>query len=148
MRKLCLLALALSAFILCRANVRLPNVLSSNMVLQQRSKAALWGWCEPGERIAVTTSWDGKTDSIRGTRDGNWRLSVATPAAGGPYTITIKGQNTLVLDNILFFHVPRTTAIHPQDDCPGNWTVCDSTQLKTFSAVAYFFGKKLNKELN
>jgi len=185
MRKLCLLTLALSAVILCRANVRLPNVLSSNMVLQQRSTATLWGWCEPGERIAVTTSWDGKTDSMRGTRDGNWRLSVATPAAGGPYTIRIKGQNTLVLDNILigevwlcsgqsnmemcenwglpdvkeelplcynanirFFHVPRTTATHPQDDCPGNWAVCDSTQLKSFSAVGYFFGKRLNKELN
>lgn len=185
MRKLCLLSLSLFGLVLCHANVRLPNVLSSNMVLQQRSQVNLWGWCEPGEKIAITASWNNKEDSVKGTRDGNWKLSLPTPAAGGPYTITIKGQNTLVLDNILlgevwicsgqsnmemcetwglpdvkqelpscynanirFFHVPRTTATHPQDNCPGKWTVCDSNELKQFSAVAYFFGKKLNRELN
>jgi sialate O-acetylesterase len=155
------------------------------MVLQQKSQANLWGWCDPGEKIAVTASWDHHTDSITGTRDGNWRLTMSTPTAGGPHTITIKGWNTIVLDNILigevwvcsgqsnmemcenwglpdvkaelltcytdkirFFRVPRTTAKTPQDDCPGQWTVCDSNALKQFSAVAYFFGKKLNRELN
>jgi sialate O-acetylesterase len=49
---------------------------------------------------------------------------------------------------IRFFHIPRTTAAYPQDDCPGKWTICDSDELKSFSAVAYFFGKKLNKELD
>lgn len=183
MRIYCLLALLVPA-VFCKANVRLPAVLSSNMVLQQRSQVNLWGWSEPGEKIAVTTSWDHETTSITGTRDGNWRLTLATPAAGGPYTITINGQNRIVLDNILigevwvcsgqsnmemcetwglpdvkaelptcytdkirFFHVPRTTAKTPQDDCPGAWTACDSNTLKQFSAVGYFFGKKLNKEL-
>jgi sialate O-acetylesterase len=50
--------------------------------------------------------------------------------------------------NIRFFHVPRTTAFYPQENCQGAWKVCDSNELKTFSAVGYFFGKKLNKELN
>jgi hypothetical protein len=30
---------------------------------------------------------------------------VQTPAAGGPYTITFNGQNTVVLDNILIGEV-------------------------------------------
>jgi sialate O-acetylesterase len=50
--------------------------------------------------------------------------------------------------NIRFFHIPRTTSTHPQDDCPGKWTPCDSNELKSFSAVGYFFGKKLNQDLN
>src|SRR5579871_4472891 len=99
MRKSCLLALSILSVLGCFGNVRLPNVLSSNMVLQQHAQASLWGWCEPGEKIAITTSWDGRIDSVTGTRDGNWRLPIQTPGAGGPYTITIKGQNTLTLDN-------------------------------------------------
>ena len=185
MRKISLLIVLVPAILTCKANVRLPSVLSSNMVLQQHSRVNLWGWCEPGEKITITTSWDHKADSVKGTRDGNWRLAVATPAAGGPYTIVIRGQNTIHLENILigevwvcagqsnmemcetwglpdvkaelptcynanirFFRIPRTTSRYPQDDCPGEWAVCDSNTLKQFSAAAYFFGKKLNHDLN
>jgi sialate O-acetylesterase len=167
------------------ANVRLPAVLSDNMVLQQRSTTKLWGWCEPGERIYVTASWNNNGDSVKGTRDGNWQLSLATPAAGGPYTIEIKAGNTIVLKNVLvgevwvcsgqsnmemsetwgltdveqelpscyngnirFFQIPKTTATNPQDDCKAQWAVCDSNELKRFSAVGYFFGKRLNQQLN
>jgi sialate O-acetylesterase len=185
MRKLCLLALAITGIIAARANVRLPNVLSSNMVLQQRSQANLWGWCEPGEKIKIVASWNDKVDSVTGSRDGRWKFTLPTPAAGGPYTITIKGQNLITLGNILigevwvcsgqsnmemceswglpdvkaelptcanpnlrFFRIVRTTSTTPQDDLPGKWTACDSNELRSFSAVAYFFGKKLNQDLN
>jgi len=167
------------------ANVRLPAVLADNMVLEQHATAKLWGWCDPGEKIYITPSWSRVTDSVKGTRDGHWVLAVATPAAGGPYTIEIKGWNTITLKNVLigegwvcsgqsnmemcetwglpdvkaelptcansrirFFHVPRTTSTSVQDDCTGRWAACDSNELKTFSAVAYFFGKTLNKELD
>jgi len=83
------------------SEVRLPAVLSDGMVLQQRSHARIWGWSDPTEKIFVTTSWDGHTDSTLGTRDGNWQLAVATPAGGGPYTITIRGHNTIELKNVL-----------------------------------------------
>jgi len=186
MRYYCLLTLVGSLTIFSsQANIRLPHVLSSTMVLQQQSQVNLWGWCEPGEKIAITTSWNHRTDSVKGTRDGNWRVTMPTPAAGGPYTIIFKGQNTIVLDSILigevwvcsgqsnmemcetwglpdvkadlptcytdkirFFHVPHTTSQSPQDDCQGGWTICDSNTLKQFSALAYYFGKKLNHELN
>jgi len=167
------------------ANVRLPAVLADNMVLEQHATAKLWGWCDPGEKIFVTPSWSQVTDSVKGTRDGHWVLTVATPAAGGPYQIEIRSWNTITLKNVLigevwvcsgqsnmemcetwglpdvkaelpscannrirFFHVPRTTSMTVQDDCPGRWAVCDSNEVKTFSAIAYFFGKKLNKELD
>ena len=70
------------------ADVRLPAVLGSNMVLQQQSKVKLWGWADPAEIIYITTSWNNKTDSVKTTRDANWQLFVQTPAAGGPFTIT------------------------------------------------------------
>lgn len=175
-------------FIAAHAAIRLPAVISSNMVLQQQSTVKLWGWCSPWEKIAITTSWNNKTDSLKGTRDANWVHSIQTPAAGGPFTITIWGSNTaapVVLENVLigevwvcsgqsnmewnyynklpdiaaelptcynknirFFHIPKTTAVTPQDDCAAKWTICDSNTLRFFSAVGYFFGKKLNHDLN
>lgn len=50
-------------------------------------------------------------------------------------------------DNIRFFNIPKTTATNPQDNCAGTWEVCDSNSLKSFSAVGYFFGLKLQKSL-
>jgi len=185
MKRSCLFLFLFLGFAGLRAEVRLPAVLASNMVLQQRSNVKFWGWSEPGERIYVTTSWDRGTDSVRGSRDGKWELLLATPAAGGPYTIEIKGSNRIVLENVLigevwvcsgqsnmemceawglpdvkeelpvcanpkirFFQLPKTTAVHPQDDCSAKWAQCDSNTLRRFSAVGYFFGKRLNRELN
>lgn len=179
-----IIAFSFFAFI-AKADIRLPNILGSNMILQQQSSVKLWGWADPSEKIFITTSWNNKTDSVVTTRDANWMLQVQTPAAGGPYTITLKGNNTVVLDNVLigevwvcsgqsnmemnygwglpdvgaelptcknssirFFYIPKTTATTPQDNCGGKWVECDSNTLKSFSAVGYFFGKKLNSTLN
>ncbi len=167
------------------ANVRLPNVISNNMVLQQQSNARLWGWAEPGEKIMITTSWDNKTDSVTANRNAEWQMNVTTPKAGGPYIVTLKGYNTIELHNVMigevwvcsgqsnmemsgswglqdikaelpsaynasirFYHIPKTTAPYPQDNSGGNWEVCDSNTLKTFSAAGYFFGKQLQQKLN
>ncbi len=186
MKKTLALVALLSLTIALKANIRLPNVINNDMVLQQQSSVKLWGWAGPAEKIYVTTSWNNKTDSVLSTRDASWMLQVQTPAAGGPYTITLKGQNTIVLNNVLigevwvcsgqsnmemndgwggiadikaalatcansnirFFTIPKTTAQYPQDNCGGEWLACDSNTLKTFSAAAYFFGKKLNTDLN
>ncbi len=87
------------------ADIRLPNILGDNMVLQQKSEAVLWGWANPGEKIFVTTSWNMKTDSVVGDGDARWKIKIPTPAAGGPHTITLKGKNVIVLDNILIGEV-------------------------------------------
>jgi sialate O-acetylesterase len=50
--------------------------------------------------------------------------------------------------NIRFFNIPKTTSLSPQDDVNAKWTECDSNTLKSFSAIGYFFGKKLNKDMN
>jgi sialate O-acetylesterase len=50
--------------------------------------------------------------------------------------------------NIRFFHVPKTTALYPQDDLKAKWVVCNPEDMKRFSIAGYFFGQKLNTELN
>ncbi len=172
--------------VLCSfAEVRLPAVFSDNMVLQQQSAVAVWGWSAAGEKIYVTNSWSNTVDSTQATGNARWKLTINTPAAGGPHTVTIKGSNTIELKNVMigevwvcsgqsnmqwsslngipeieaelpnavnanirFFQIPQTTSEHPQDDCPATWAECNTETLKSFSAVAYFFGKKLQADLN
>ncbi len=50
--------------------------------------------------------------------------------------------------NIRLFHVPKSAASDLQIRGEGDWKVCDKESVQYFSAVAYFFGKKLNTELN
>lgn len=50
--------------------------------------------------------------------------------------------------NIRLFHVPKTGSDVPQENVPGRWLVCDSISLKDFSAVGYFFGKRIHEAMN
>lgn len=50
--------------------------------------------------------------------------------------------------NIRFFTIPRVKSLNPQDNNPGNWTSCTSETMPNFSSVAYFFGRKLHKDLS
>ena len=36
-----------------RAEVRLPKVFGSHMVLQQDKPLTIWGWAQPGETVTV-----------------------------------------------------------------------------------------------
>ena len=46
-----------------------------------------------------------------------------------------------------FFNAPTVTAVEPQDDIEGEWTEATSETVGGYSAVAYFFAKKLHGEL-
>ncbi|MDF4204294.1 sialate O-acetylesterase [Maribacter sp. SA7] len=50
--------------------------------------------------------------------------------------------------NIRLFTVAKRTADYPQEDTAGSWTSCSSETMQDFSAVAYFFARKLQKEMN
>ncbi len=91
--------------IYAKAAIKLPSVIASNMVLQQNTKAALWGWADAGEKITITTSWNNKTVNITADANGKWLTYVTTSKAGGPYTIQFKGSNQIVVDNVLLGEV-------------------------------------------
>ncbi|MEP7106849.1 MAG: sialate O-acetylesterase [Ferruginibacter sp.] len=181
----CATMLIFIAPVLAKAQLRLPSVISSGMVLQQKDSVNLWGWSNPGEKIFVKSGWNNHIDSTVASNGAKWKLKISTPVAGGPYEIRINTGDTITLTdvmigevwvcsgqsnmemnytwgekdiagelsnaynrNIRFFQVPKTTADYPQDDVKAHWAICDSNTIKNFSAVGYFFGKKLNQSLN
>lgn len=85
--------------------VKLAGIFGDNMVLQQDARVRLWGWCDPGEKIRIKGSWQWLGQSVRGDEQGRWHAQLATPAAGGPYTLVFKGQNRVELSNILIGEV-------------------------------------------
>ncbi len=87
------------------AKVTLPSVITDNMVLQQKTKAGLWGKAAAGTNVLITTSWDSEKYSINTNNAGNWNVKLSTPAFGGPFTITINDGDETVLRNILIGEV-------------------------------------------
>ena len=83
------------------ANIRLPAIIGSHMVLQQKSQITIWGWCDVSEKIKLKTGWDTTTYTFTGTSSAKWEIKLNTPTSGGPYQITIEGNNKIVLDDVL-----------------------------------------------
>jgi sialate O-acetylesterase len=84
-----------------RADVSLPAILSTNMVLQRDMPVPFWGWANPGEKVTVTLA----DQSVSATADdkGNWSLKLAALKAGGPIEVTVAGggANKITLANVM-----------------------------------------------
>ena len=162
------------------AQIHLPSFISDNMVLQQKFEAPIWGWANPGTHISITPSWDNTNYQTSADYSGNWIIKVATPSAGGPYSIIINkdtlinvmigevwvcsGQSNMQramyktenaeeeiqnanYPDIRLFYAARDNARSPNKDVYGQWDECTPKVDSTFSAVAYYFGRELYKEL-
>ena len=100
MKKIFLLFFALPA-LAAHGSLKLPSLIGDNMVLQRETEIKLWGESKPSEIVSATCSWDNRTYSAVSDRQGRWIIKVATPKAGGPYTInfsTSHGDTKLVKD--------------------------------------------------
>ncbi len=82
------------------ADVTIPYILSDNMVLQRDIPVNIWGWAKPGEKVTVSIS----TQKVvaKAGKNGEWKVQLKPLPAGGPFDMTIKGKNTIVLKNILY----------------------------------------------
>ena len=87
------------------ATVTLPSFFSDNMVLQQQTDAAIWGWAQSNSTVQITTSWNKKKYTTKADASGKWKLKISSPAASGPYEITITDGKPLVLHNIMIGEV-------------------------------------------
>src|SRR5690554_1752058 len=85
--------------ILAQAEVKLPKIFADHMVLQRGQEIPIWGSADPRERIEVT--FQNKTYTTRADKAGQWKLQMAASEAGGPFVLTVKGKNTLSLDDVL-----------------------------------------------
>ena len=86
---------------LAEAKVVLPSVFSDNMVFQQKTNAPIWGKADAGKSITIKASWNGKTYTGKADANGNFKIMMATPSYGGPYTVTISDGETTTLNNVL-----------------------------------------------
>jgi sialate O-acetylesterase len=83
-----------------QANVKLPVIVSDGMVLQRDTKVIIWGWASPGEKVQV--KFDKRIFRTVTDSEGSWKVSLPPMKAGGPYTMEVKGNNTININDILF----------------------------------------------
>jgi sialate O-acetylesterase len=86
-----------------RADVKLPAIFGSHMVLQQGQKDRVWGWADPGETVTVTIAFQSKT--TKADKDGKWTVTLDSMMVGGPHTMTVKGKNAITFDDVLIGEV-------------------------------------------
>lgn len=80
------------------ADVKLASPFGNHMVLQQGKKVPVWGTADPAEKITV--SFLKQKVTITADEDGQWKISLNKLAYGGPYTLTVSGKNTIVLNDV------------------------------------------------
>lgn len=87
------------------AEVKPAAVFTDHMVLQQNSDAAIWGWAKANTTVKLVTSWNHRSYTVKSDEAGKWNFKVSTPAAGGPYEISISDGEVLKLKDILIGEV-------------------------------------------
>lgn len=105
MKKNFLTAAALSAFLSAGAQVEMPHLFSDGMVLQQKTQVPVWGKASANEEVSVSNSWNSEIKTVKAGADGFWKVSVTTPCCGGPYSLTVRGKNTVHVNDVFIGEV-------------------------------------------
>ena len=102
-KKMLSLVLMTAIAIGTQAKVKLPHLVSDNMVIQQQSDVRLWGWAKPGNMVVATTSWSQERSETKADKEGRWLLTVKSPKASyKPLSITFDdGDGKVTIQNVL-----------------------------------------------
>ncbi|MBW7892842.1 MAG: sialate O-acetylesterase [Chitinophagaceae bacterium] len=100
-----LLLFVVTGVLSTEAEIKLPSIFGDHMVLQQKTEASVWGKATAGKVVKLTTSWNRKSYSAIADHNGKWLIKVATPSAGGPYSITISDGKAMTLNDVLIGEV-------------------------------------------
>jgi sialate O-acetylesterase len=84
---------------LAMAELKLPNIFSDHMVVQQKMPVKVWGWTQPGHEVTVTLA--GKSVNGKAGSDGRFDVSMPAIDAGGPYTLEIKADESRTIKDVL-----------------------------------------------
>ena len=87
------------AGIAVNANVRMPLIFADGMVLQRNKPIPVWGWADANEKIEV--HFKQQTKTITADATGKWMVKLDAEKAGGPFVLSIKGKNQIVLKDVL-----------------------------------------------
>lgn len=83
----------------------LKGLFSDHMVIQQQDEVAFWGNYNPNGEVTVSGSW-GEETSVTSDAEGNWKLDLSTPEAGGPFEVSIVTlDTTITLKDVLIGEV-------------------------------------------
>ena len=105
-----LLLMAMLPGVTLPAQVVLPKILASHMVVQRDLPVHVWGMATPGETVSV--DFRGETRTAKAGQLGHWSLFLSPGAAGGPFQMVVKGApgsgspdaaapQTVTLDDVL-----------------------------------------------
>ncbi len=82
---------------------------------------------------------------------GQSNMEMPVANRGGGYRGVANSEEEIAAANfpkIRFFTVRNTLSAQPRTDCRGEWLTCDPASVAEFSAVGYFFGRDLHRELD
>lgn len=83
-----------------QAQLRPAALFQDGVVLQRDAEVPVWGWAEAGTE--VTVSIDGQSRTATATASGRWEVSLPSMTAGGPHTLTVRGDgDTLEVRDVL-----------------------------------------------
>ena len=155
--KTLLATLTLACTLSLNAGIKLPAIISSNMILQRNTTVQLWGWADPNEKIKIKTSWTKKPINISANDEGLWKISLATTNSKATQTINLKSKSSdIKLNNILFGEVwvcsGQSNMEHPlegffnQPVYEANMTIAQSNNnnIRLFTVEKFGSKTKLN----
>jgi sialate O-acetylesterase len=121
--------IALMSFV-ANATVKVTSTFSNSMVLQRDSKVKIWGRAANEESVTVQCN-----NQSKGTiaKNGAWSVTLDPMSAGGPYTMTIKGQNSITISDVYIGEVWQCAGQSNMDTrvsyYPHYSTVMNTTKL-------------------
>ena len=130
------------------SQIKLPSIFSDNMVLQQNSEATVWGWGDPGSEIKISGSWSKDTVKAKISNQSAWKVKLKTPAAGGPFTISIKGNEEVVLKNVMIGEVWICSGQSNMEWSADSKIINTEEEVKNanYPAIRFFHVKKMGSE--
>jgi sialate O-acetylesterase len=175
MKKILLSLLIMCATTAIHAEVSLPSIMASHMVLQQKQDVPIWGWANPGESVTVTFA--GQCKTVTTGKSGTFMVKLDAMAANAtPQDLQIgtvkltdiligevwlcSGQSNMEFgfraekgvkhsnDMVRMFHVhDHVQSSFAMEDTNGDWNSFKDGNSHRFSGVGLYFGMKLQKEL-
>ena len=81
------------------AEVRLPRIFGSHMVIQQEKPINIWGWSQPNEMLTV--QFGNEKQDVRANDRGEWKLALPAMKSGGPYTLAVSGSSRVEFEDVM-----------------------------------------------
>ncbi len=86
-----------------QAEIKLPNIFSDHMVLQQGQENNIWGKGEAGETITITLG--DKSVATKADEKGDWKAKLPAMGLGEPLTLKVSGSSAIELKDVLIGEV-------------------------------------------